>query len=45
VYGVLAAILAMLLEFQALFQNLLILLGKIIDRLALGAFQFNHVVL
>jgi hypothetical protein len=45
VHGVLTAILAMFLHFQALFQDFLILPGKIIDGLALGALQLDHVVL
>jgi hypothetical protein len=43
--SMLLAVLAMLFKLQALLQDLLVLPGKIVDRLALGAFQLDHVVL
>jgi hypothetical protein len=43
--GVLPAMLAIFFHFQAIFQKLLILSGKIIDFFAFSAFEFDHVVL
>jgi hypothetical protein len=45
VQRVLPAMLAMLFGFQAGLQELLIFPGKIIDLFALGALEFDHVVL
>ena len=43
--SVLLAMLAVFFHFQASFQKLLILAGKIIDFFAFGALEFDHVVL
>lgn len=45
VAGVLAAVLAELVHFQARLQSLLVLAREIIDRLAFGALQLDHVIL
>jgi len=43
--SVFAAVLAEFFQFQPGFQSLLIFSGKIVDLLALGALQLDHVVL
>ena len=45
VQGVLLAVIAIFHHFQSFLQGLLVLAGKIVDGLALGAFKLDHVVL
>ena len=44
-HRVLAAVLAILFHFQAALEKFFIFAGKIIDLLAFGALEFDHVVL
>ena len=41
----LAAMLAVFIQLQFIFQKLLILSGKIIDEMTAGTFQLDHIVL